>query len=764
LALRKFLLTLWLTVLILLLVLSPLLYLSETVYAQREKGPVSEYLDIYFFDGIDAACGALINQQIDIVDRWLPPDIIQELQSLPYIILDPCKGGSPPCVYLKRCMPDLGQHSENWCWVAALANSLYWYSTHGYPNLVPLAWTEIDPDSTNPNMNGITGAKWFCPCGNGYMTLLKEIAKATPDNTDNDGDGELNEDPVDGIDNDLDGLTDEDPPHKVFCQPANNEEYEEMLDKYLKTHEPSLEWKVIHSPSLDDCVTQLSRCEDVILVLDTGVTLHDVTLVGYNLKKNPPEIYISDPWTPGSPDHNNNPTCCWLRYDRCQVINSAPLTINYSGIATPVHKMYYISPKERQKAHGNLIAGVVNDVLQGVDNYWTFLKAYRVDDPMEPIRYGICQIPSALNPIYSYSYPYNPPYGPTEWLVLDKIHDTLLKENPYNPSILQPWIAQDWEVGTWIDVESGLEKTEIKIYIRKDVGIAEPITGNYVRNFDAHDLAFTIWYTYAFENGSHWDSVEGVHHTEILDDYTIKIYFDELDEGFQWKIGEGLPLLVRDELLPKLCGVTSESWIQEGRSEHKLTEEVVEVVEATLNGEPLVEGVDYIIRAGYDVYCHNVFVPLRDLTGFLTITYWYPDKPADGYYLAGLDWSEVMYSVGPYYPVDIVPGTGGHVFLRANPYFFLETPPLGEIDWRWWWGTPGGIPGPEIPGRDSGYFEVDILDVVSVCTAYCSQGTAVPDPDWASRADIDKFDVGHVGIFDVVTVCAQYGYKFGQPP
>lgn len=92
--------------------------------------------------------------------------------------------------YQKVSMPDFGQHSANWCWVAAAKNSFWWYSEHGFPQLEDdpegepgnQKWKNIDPDSMNP----------------------------APDGKDNDGDGHIDEDPYDGVDNDGDGWIDED--------------------------------------------------------------------------------------------------------------------------------------------------------------------------------------------------------------------------------------------------------------------------------------------------------------------------------------------------------------------------------------------------------------------------------------------------------------------------------------------------------------------------------------------------------------------------
>ena len=72
-----------------------------------------------------------------------------------------------------EAMPDFGQHSMNWCWVAAAANCFYWRKYWGdFPGLYPDSWDSIDPQSINASNDD-----WFCPCGNGYSTLLKEICK-----------------------------------------------------------------------------------------------------------------------------------------------------------------------------------------------------------------------------------------------------------------------------------------------------------------------------------------------------------------------------------------------------------------------------------------------------------------------------------------------------------------------------------------------------------------------------------------------------------
>jgi len=64
--------------------------------------------------------------------------------------------GQQPCLaqsvypdeFTKFSMPDFGQHSQNWCWAAALANSAYWYAKQrGYTQLLD------DPNNPGPDQN-----------------------------------------------------------------------------------------------------------------------------------------------------------------------------------------------------------------------------------------------------------------------------------------------------------------------------------------------------------------------------------------------------------------------------------------------------------------------------------------------------------------------------------------------------------------------------------------------------------------------------------
>jgi len=86
-------------------------------------------------------------------------------------------------------------------------------------------------------------------------------------------------------------------------------------------------------------------------------------------------------------------------------------------------------------AYRKNIAGIANEKGYGIDNPYTFLNAYRTDNPEQPIRVGIIGEPGSLNILYS-SYL-------QDYMCLDKIYAGLISYNPYNKAIRQPWVAQD---------------------------------------------------------------------------------------------------------------------------------------------------------------------------------------------------------------------------------------------------------------------------------------------------------------------------------
>ena len=225
---------------------------------------------------------------------------------------------SPPEVARLQCMPDFGQHSEQWCWVAAAANCFYWLKHYGgFPNLYPDNWDEIDPESVDPSNNN-----WYCPCGNGYRTLLKEICK--------DGDA-VHEETL------------------VFCSrffldPWWNyvNLYVECLETFIADQEfdNKLEVHTYDNPTFDDYKREIAARSCVIILYQWGELqdIHLVTGVSYNADKSPPEVEVSDPGTSG---HNNDPNL--KVYDKWSVTSEDPFEAN----AGTIRYLFCISPRQR---------------------------------------------------------------------------------------------------------------------------------------------------------------------------------------------------------------------------------------------------------------------------------------------------------------------------------------------------------------------------------------------------------------------------------
>jgi hypothetical protein len=401
-------------------------------------------------------------------------------------------------------------------------------------------------------------------------------------------------------------------------------------------------------------------------------------------------------------------------------------------------------------AYAKTLVGVVNEDGYGIENPYTFMNAYRVGGG--PIRIATISGPDRLNILHSQWY--------FEYAFLDRVYTGGMSVQPYDLAVDQPWVIQDWETGTWDD--AGTTKSMVTYYIRKDVGIVTPVTGDYIRKFDAHDFEFTVWYNYAFADSWQFASFMDVKYTKIVDVNgdnwnEFQVYFD--DNSYWFYSAPTYPLLTKYELIAQLCAEKTENWVQAGTAVHLLENNTVQVTSCDLDGVPLTEGVDYVIRAGYDLVSHIEFKPLHPLIGTVTITYYYANIPSTGFYLAGLPWQETMFSLGHHYPVSMTtdpPGIGDTIVLAKNLAFFMEQPLLGEIDWAWKWGT-GAKP-------RSGNYKIEIFDVVRATGAYCTRGDGTFNPKFFPGADIDQTDLCHIGIFDLVSITGKYGKTFGTPP
>jgi hypothetical protein len=255
-----------------------------------------------------------------------------------------------PIYYHKECMPDLGQHSSMWCWVASAANVFWWFAQENYPELLD---DPLTPGLDNDYLDIIPWPTCPSPEG-GFRRLLHEIAvdslfPSVPQENENDI-----------------------KPENTFCLPIDDNRYFYGLREFIEEQgaqlevreiidpaypienevegpikypnppetEPGIEWR---RPTFEDYKRELLRCEGVILVLDLrGPVNHVVTGFAFNDDPTVPGdewIAISDPWTTGAPDHNNVKEN--KLYDIWGVLSSDPFVIENVQVV----KMIYISPK-----------------------------------------------------------------------------------------------------------------------------------------------------------------------------------------------------------------------------------------------------------------------------------------------------------------------------------------------------------------------------------------------------------------------------------
>ncbi|MCK4933546.1 hypothetical protein KAS06_02640, partial [Candidatus Bathyarchaeota archaeon] len=178
------------------------------------------------------------------------------------------------------------------------------------------------------------------------------------------------------------------------------------------------------------------------------------------------------------------------------------------------------------------------------------------------------------------------------------------------------------------------------------------------------------------------------------------------------------------------------------------SEPVFYVLNIESEGTPLVLGTDYDIYMDPDG-SHNADVRIINpayLGASINMTY-LATNDAHGYYPGGLSWQDAFEGAGMYYATDFTPGTGGYLSLKRNPFYPMETPPLGEVDFI---------------KKPNGCYKIDIFDVVLAISAYGTQGSSEPDSKWLPGADL-AYPGGQIDIFDIVTIASKYGTEWGCP-
>ena len=151
------------------------------------------------------------------------------------------------------------------------------------------------------------------------------------------------------------------------------------------------------------------------------------------------------------------------------------------------------------------------------NNPWTLLNIRRVDrfgKAIEggTIRWALSEEPKNLNPITASSA--------YEQEVLSKVFDGLTTSHPDTLEDM-PWMAEKWDIGSW-DVEPGKKGTTVTWYVRKGIKWSDGMP------FTAEDVKFTIDYLKENECPRYLDATMDIVKTELIDKYTVKVYFSSV--------------------------------------------------------------------------------------------------------------------------------------------------------------------------------------------------------------------------------------------
>ena len=152
--------------------------------------------------------------------------------------------------------------------------------------------------------------------------------------------------------------------------------------------------------------------------------------------------------------------------------------------------------------------GIINEDGFGTDSLWTFLNIHRNDSEQGgTVNYGLTEDVMALNPVFSEWY--------SDWLVLNKIYDSLLTRDPYTMEAI-PWMAKSWQI----------KDSKIIFHLREDIRWHDGIS------FTSEDVQFSFKYI-----KSCWDNAIGglpmpafyyylsaVLDVDALDPYTVVVH------------------------------------------------------------------------------------------------------------------------------------------------------------------------------------------------------------------------------------------------
>jgi peptide/nickel transport system substrate-binding protein len=190
------------------------------------------------------------------------------------------------------------------------------------------------------------------------------------------------------------------------------------------------------------------------------------------------------------------------------------------------------------KAYSKDWTGLVNEVGQGINSWWSCYNMHPVD--MESggrIEYGIKSDIETLNPLTA-AWTYT-------WEVLDKIYEPPYTYNPYDLSEDWPWVVESWELEDWTS-PTGTPGTKITFKVVEDAYWHDGV------HFTAEDLKFTYEYIQEFQVPRYLPNVQFIEDLVLVDDYTLEVYQNTTSYFAFHYIGKGSPPILPKHIWEKV--------------------------------------------------------------------------------------------------------------------------------------------------------------------------------------------------------------------
>jgi ABC-type transport system substrate-binding protein len=200
--------------------------------------------------------------------------------------------------------------------------------------------------------------------------------------------------------------------------------------------------------------------------------------------------------------------------DACQMIlhrDAASIpTYTYDGFVA--HGTNYGIHTGEEVYKGKKWEGFANEFAVGFPNFWTYLNAHPQNFAKGgTLRQGMVVDIERFSPVQAEWF--------YDWLVLHEIYEPLVKGHPYNATEYVPWLAENYEIGTWDKPGVG-NCTKIRFHLVPNVRFHDLVL------LKAEDVAFTYQYMKDWVSVAWYRNVINFDHAEVIDNLTVDVYFN----------------------------------------------------------------------------------------------------------------------------------------------------------------------------------------------------------------------------------------------